>query len=95
MKKQKSSSDWKVEFKKSAAKELRKLPQDVKKCITDKIETVLANDPYVGDKLSGNFAGLWKYRISEYRVIYEIHKNILLILVVKIADRKDAYSLPS
>jgi len=95
LKKQRSSSDWTVEFKKSAAKELRKLPQNAKKRITEKIETVLANNPYVGDKLSGNFEGLWEYRISEYRVIYEIQKNILVILVVKIADRKDAYSLPS
>ena len=95
MKKQKSSSDWKIEFKKSAAKELRKLPQDAKNRIIKKIETVLAGDPYVGDKMSGNFAGLWKYRIGEYRVIYEIRKNILVILIVKIADRKDAYSLPS
>lgn len=95
MKKQRNSSVWTVKFKKSAAKELRKLSQDAKKRITDKIETLLANNPYIGDKLSENFTGLWKYRIGEYRVIYEIHKNILVILVVKIADRKDTYSLPS
>ncbi|MFC1561872.1 type II toxin-antitoxin system RelE/ParE family toxin [candidate division KSB1 bacterium] len=95
MKKQKSSSNWKIEFKKSAAKELKNLPGKDKKLVWGKIKTKLISDPYIGEKMAGKFKNLWRLRVGVYRIIYEIQKENVVILVLKIADRKDSYGLPS
>lgn len=42
-----------------------------------------------GKPLSGNLKGLWKLRISEYRVIYEIKKEKVLVYVIKVGFRRD------
>ena len=95
MKKQRNSSVWTIEFKRSAAKELQKLPRNAQILILDKIETQLISDPYSGEKLKGKFRGLWRLRAGDYRIIYEIIKDRIVIVVLKISDRKDAYGLPS
>lgn len=57
-----------------------------------KIETHLVKDPQnLGKALVGNFSGLYRYRIGDYRVIYQIIKNELLIVVVRVGHRKDIY----
>ena len=95
MKKQENSSEWKIEFKKSAAKELKKLPHDSKKLVWEKISAKLIVNPYIGEKMAGKFKGLWRLRAGDFRIIYEIQKNKIIILILKISDRKDAYGLPS
>ncbi len=95
MKRQGNSSEWTIEFKRSAAKELRKLSRKAQVLILDKIETQLLSDPYSGEKLKSKFKGLWRLRAGDYRIIYEIVKNRIVIIVLKISDRKDAYGLPS
>jgi mRNA interferase RelE/StbE len=45
--------------------------------------------PVGSKKLSGRLA--WRIRIGPYRVIYEIHDDQLLVLVVAIGDRRDIY----
>ena len=42
-------------------------------------------------KLSGPYEGEIRYRVGDYRVICTIHENILLILVVEIAHRREVY----
>jgi len=85
--------DWKIEFLKSAARDLRKLEEIDRRRVIGKIEA-LAADPYAGDKLSGRFAGLWKVRAGRFRIIYDIEKSAITILIIRIADRKEAYLLP-
>jgi len=57
-----------------------------------KIETHLVKDSQnLGKALVGNFSGLYRYRIGDYRVIYQIIKNELLVVVVRVGHRKDIY----
>ena len=50
------------------------------------------DDPFVsGHALSGNLAGLWRYRIGDYRIIAKIEKNDLVILVVEAGHRSIIY----
>ena len=82
---------YSVEFKKSAAKTLRKLPQSVQKRIIDKLSEIENSPPpSVETKLNGNIP-FHRIRVGDYRIIYEIQNDILVILVVKIGHRKDIY----
>jgi len=81
---------YKIRFKKSVAKDLRKIPNiDVKKILT-KIDSLIINP-----KLSGciKLSSQEKYRVRQglYRIVYEIKDSELIILVIKIAHRKDIY----
>lgn len=80
-----------VEFKKSAAKTLRKLPKLIQKRIVDKLTDIENSLPPSSEtKLKGNNP-FHRIRIGDYRIIYEIQNEILVILVIKIGHRKDIY----
>ena len=81
---------YSIEFKKSAVKELNKIPKKDLKIIVRKIAS-LENNPRPHD--SKKLSGLEKYRIrhGQYRILYEIFDQLLIINVVKIGNRKDIY----
>lgn len=85
---------WHVEFDERAAKELRKLAPGVRQMILkffkERIET--EDDPMrFGKSLTANLAGLWRYRIENYRVICQIQDDKLLVLALKVGHRRDVY----
>lgn len=51
----------------------------------------LSKYPELGKPLAGKLKGLWSLRIGIFRVIYQIRQNELLILVLKIGQRKNVY----
>ena len=81
----------KVLFKPSADRALQKLPQDVQRRIVGEV-AMLAHNPRPARmvKLAGD-DNLWRIRIGNYRVVYEIHDDWLIVLVLRVAHRKDAY----
>jgi len=80
-----------IELKNSAAKALRKLPRSIQNRIANKINSMENNLPAPETtKMEGNNP-FHKVRVGDYRIIYEIQKDILVILVVKIGNRKDVY----
>ena len=88
------NSKWRVEFDERAAKELRKLDSGTRRKILeylrDKVETEL--DPRrFGKALTSNLAGLWRYRIEDYRVICLIQDERLVVLALKIGHRREIY----
>ena len=82
---------FEIRFKKSVKKDLQKLSKSVQKRVLDNIQRNLAKDPYKGKALSGEFKGLYRWRAGNLRVIYEIKNKQLIVLVLKIGDRKDVY----
>ncbi len=80
---------YKIKFKSSVERDLKKIDKSQLKIIFEKIETVLVEEADQYPALTGKFAGLRKYRIGDYRVIYTILDDTLLIL--RIAHRKEAY----
>jgi mRNA interferase RelE/StbE len=44
-----------------------------------------------GKGLTANWAGLWRYRVGDHRVICQLEDDRLLVLVVRIAHRSEAY----
>ena len=83
---------YKIIFKKEAAKSLDKLQRNVAKLIRKKLMAVAAN-PYAEHpnvrKLQGRDG--YRLRVGDWRVIYEIQNDQMVILVLRIAPRGEVY----
>ena len=80
-----------VYFKPSADRQLAKLPRDDQRRIVTAVEA-LADDPRPPGavKITGD-GNLWRIRVGDYRIVYEIHNDRLVVLVLRVAHRKDVY----
>ena len=80
---------FKIAFKKSVARDLKKIDKGQVDRILIKIETELPEKAENFPTLSGKFSGLRKFRVGDYRVIYSIIGDTALIL--RISHRREAY----
>ena len=80
---------YNITFKKSVSKDLKRISKQQATRILDEIDTELAQDPEKFPSLTGPFAGLRKFRVGDYRVIFAIMDADVLIL--RIQHRKDVY----
>jgi mRNA interferase RelE/StbE len=86
--------DWRIEFAPEAAKEFGKLGGTAQRLIRDYLRTRLCqaeNPRSFGKALSGDKAGLWRYRVEKYRIICKIEDHALIILIVRIGKRDKVY----
>jgi len=82
---------YKIEFKPRAIKQLKKLPTDIITKVSKKIDE-LAETPRPGNcKKLTDSAHSYRIRIGDYRVVYSIYDDHLVIQVIKIGHRKDIY----
>lgn len=81
---------YRVEITKSAAKALSKLPASIRRRIGEAIAT-LATDPRPAKckKLVGD--DHWRIRVGDYRVLYSIEDDRLVVRVVRVAHRREVY----
>lgn len=83
---------YKVVYLDQVEKDLKRLDRPIARKIIERVEKYLARDPQnLGKALTGDFLGYWRYRWGDYRVIYKISKQEVLIVVLRIAHRKDVY----
>ena len=86
---------WKLELDPTAERELDKLDPQIARRILSFLHGRLAllEDPRsIGEALQGSkFGSLWKYRVGDYRIISSIEDGAVLILVVRIGNRRDVY----
>lgn len=80
---------YKIAFKKSVGRDLKKIDKDQANRILSKIEEDLPEKAESFPVLAGKFSGLRKFRIGNYRVIYSILDDTVLIL--RISHRREAY----
>lgn len=84
---------YRVEFSNVAAKELERVYRIDKKLYFHficAIETLKIN-PYQGKPLKGKLAGNYSLRIGDYRVIYRIHKDELIVYIIDLGHRREIY----
>jgi len=81
---------YKIRIKKSAEKELSKIPEKELLKILDKIKS-LSNDPYPTGSIKLTNQEKYRVRVGNYRILYQIEDNILTVFVVKVGHRKDIY----
>ena len=84
---------WRVQIVRSAQRELNKLPRDDRARILSFLEERVARgDPRnVGHALSGQFAGLWSYRVGDFRLIARIEDRTVTVIVVRTGNRREVY----
>jgi mRNA interferase RelE/StbE len=81
-----------VEISGRAKKSIKALPQKAKDAIGKKIDA-LADDPRPpgAEKMKGEFKGHYRIRAGDYRIIYTIEEQVLVVLVIRVGHRKDIY----
>jgi mRNA interferase RelE/StbE len=81
---------YELVFRKSVAKELRSLPKRDLQRVLSRIDT-LADEPRPAgaEKLSGR--ELYRIRQGQYRIVYEIADQRLIVTVVRVGHRRDIY----
>ncbi len=84
---------WIVEYSDRADAQIRGLDRQTGRRIIDYMDRVgLLQDPRQrGQALSGTWAGHWRYRVGDYRVICEIQDEVLQVLVVRVGHRGQIY----
>ncbi len=82
---------YSIEIENRCLRELKKLDRTVVKRAFEFIENVIVKDPFSGKKLKGKYAGLFSYRFSDYRIIYEIRQQRLLVVILRERHRKNVY----
>ncbi len=85
---------WKLKFDKKALKKSESLDANVRARIKAFMENRVAfseNPRDLGHALSGRFAGHWRYRVGDYRIICKIEDQTITILVIEIGHRREVY----
>jgi mRNA interferase RelE/StbE len=84
---------WTVELSKLADSNLKSLDKPIRTQIRNFIRRLqeTTNPRSFGKALVGEFKGLWRYRVGDYRLLCEIQDNQLVILVVEIEHRSKIY----
>lgn len=85
---------WAIRFTPHADKDLRRLGSGdrarVLRFLSERIR--LLDDPRsVGKALQGEFAGSWRYRVGDVRIIVRIEDGELVVLVLAVGNRRDVY----
>lgn len=83
-------ANYRIEIKPSAAKEIEHLQRADRVRVVEKIRSLAGNPrPMGGEKLSGQER--YRIRQGQFRILDEIHDERVVVVVVKVGDRKDVY----
>jgi mRNA interferase RelE/StbE len=84
---------YQIIFKPAAQRDLKKLSPKIQKRILSEIIGLSENPRFQGvEKLAG-YEDLFRLRVGDFRVIFEVHEAEVLVLIVRIGDRKEIYRL--
>lgn len=85
---------WAYSFNESARKQLKKLGRSAQIEILHYLDERVAGeeDPRrFGKGLKADLAGLWRYRVGDYRILCQIQDHELIVLVVSVGHRREVY----
>ena len=80
-----------LQFKPAALREVEKLPRDIQKRIAVKIAGLRENPFPAGCKKLSGIPDAWRMRVGDYRVVYQVKRSILLVLVLTVGNQRDVY----
>ena len=81
---------YSLKIKRSALEEIQVLPKPERLRVVEAIDR-LPENPHVGKLLKGDLSGLRRIRTGDYRIVYEIDEGQVVVLVLRIAHRKNVY----
>ena len=80
-----------IKFTPTASRQFEKLPHRAQKIVAEAINSLAENPrPKQCRKIKG-IKDHWRLKVGNYRVIYTIRETLLLVIIVRIADRKEVY----
>lgn len=85
---------WTIEVSDIAEKQLCKLDRPIQKRLIDWLDDRIndcKNPRHFGEPLRGSMAGLWRYRVGDFRIICEIQDQRLVVLALAIGHRREVY----
>jgi mRNA interferase RelE/StbE len=83
---------YQIEWKTSALKELKRLDRKIIPRIISAVES-LSNEPFpTGIRKLQGADNTYRIRVGDYRIIYEVIKRRIVIVILHVRHRKDAYS---
>ena len=85
--------EYTITFAQSARKELECLSANVVSRVFPRIETLSQNPRPLGCRKLQGFENLWRIRIGDYRVIYQVFDGEMVVDIVAVRHRSQAYSL--
>lgn len=80
-----------IEFRPAAARAFRNLPTDVRRRLTKKIDALATVPQPDGVKTLAGGEELYRIRVGDYRLVYQIRAAVLIAAVVRVAHRRDVY----
>lgn len=80
-----------VEFSPGAEREFRKLDRETQRRLRPRIDALASEPRPAGAKRLQGRENLWRIRAGDYRIVYEVRDQILVVLVVRIAHRREVY----
>ena len=82
-----------MRLKKTAQRDIKSLDRPVQKRILARL-TELASEPRpAGAELLTGLADVWRVRVGDYRIVYTIKDDVLLVLVLRVGHRREIYKL--
>lgn len=84
-------ASYRVELTRSAEKDLRKITPPHRETMLDALEKLAFNPRPHGCRKILGAEQTYRIRVGDYRIVYEIHDEVLVILVIRLAHRKDVY----
>ena len=85
---------WTISISNIAERQLRKLDRPIQKRILDWLSDRIEgckNPRHFGEPLKGDHAGLWRYRVGDYRILCEIQDHKVVVLVLTTGHRGQVY----
>ena len=85
---------WTIEYDPRAVDDLNRLDRNIRREVADYLENrvAAAGDPRLfGKALRHELAGLWRYRVRDYRIICQLRNDTLTVLVVGVGHRREVY----
>lgn len=82
---------YSIDFTNAARRQLKKIPHQDRTTILDAIETLASNPRPPASKNLVGIKNSYRLRVGNYRVLYEVIDNQLLITVFRTGHRREVY----
>jgi mRNA interferase RelE/StbE len=83
---------YRVEFAPLAQRQMRKLPREMQGRILERIAELATNPRPTGVKKLVDEENLYRTRMGDYRIVYQIRDRELLVVIVKVGHRREVYT---
>ncbi len=80
-----------VEFAKRAQRQLGSFTPAIRNRLARAIESLRSNPRPPGHRVLSGHTRLYRVRVGDFRIVYEIHDDVLVVLVLRVGPRRDIY----